>query len=92
MAQFSVHDAKTNLSKLIAAALAGGEVVIARGSVPVVRLVPVAQRGRRSFGALKGRSPSMRASTSRCPRTSSAGGSSIEAIARHPCADLVACG
>ena len=55
MAQFSVHDAKTNLSKLIAAALAGGEVVIARGSVPVVRLVPVAQRGRRSFGALKGK-------------------------------------
>jgi prevent-host-death family protein len=55
MAQFSVHDAKTNLSRLIADALAGGEVVIARGSVPVVRLVPIAQRGRRCFGALKGR-------------------------------------
>lgn len=55
MAQFSVHDAKTNLSKLIADALAGGDVVIARGSVPVVRLVPVAPRGRRRFGALKGK-------------------------------------
>ena len=55
MAQFSVHDAKTNLSKLIATALDGGEVVIARGSVPVVRLVPVAPRGKRRFGALKGR-------------------------------------
>ena len=55
MAQFSVHDAKTNLSKLIAEALAGGEVVIARGNVPVVRLVPVTPRGRRRFGALKGR-------------------------------------
>lgn len=55
MAQFSVHDAKTNLSKLIAAALAGGEVVIARGSVPVVRLVPVEPRGKRRFGALKGK-------------------------------------
>ncbi len=55
MAQFSVHDAKTNLSKLIAEALAGGEVVIARGSVPAVRLVPVAPRGRRRFGALKGK-------------------------------------
>jgi prevent-host-death family protein len=55
VAQFSVHDAKTNLSKLIAAALAGEEVVIARGNVPVVRLAPVAQRGRRRFGALKGR-------------------------------------
>jgi prevent-host-death family protein len=55
MAQFSVHDAKTNLSRLIADALAGGEVVIARGSVPVVRLVPVDPVGRRQFGALKGK-------------------------------------
>jgi antitoxin (DNA-binding transcriptional repressor) of toxin-antitoxin stability system len=55
MAQFSVHDAKTNLSRLIADALAGGEVVIARGKVPVVRLVPVNPPGRRRFGALKGR-------------------------------------
>lgn len=55
MTQFSVHDAKTNLSRLIADALAGGEVVIARGNVPVVRLVPVAPRGRRQFGVLKGR-------------------------------------
>ena len=55
MAQFSVHYAKTNLSKLIAAALEGGEVVIARGNVPVVRLVPVVPRGKRCFGALKGK-------------------------------------
>lgn len=55
MAQFSVHDAKTNLSRLIADALAGGDVVIARGSVPVVRLVPVEPHGRRSFGAFKGK-------------------------------------
>lgn len=55
MAQFSVHDAKTNLSRLIAAALAGGEVVIARGNVPAVRLVPVEPQGKRCFGALKGR-------------------------------------
>ena len=32
---------KTQLSKLIEAALAGEDVVIARGSKPVVRLVPV---------------------------------------------------
>ena len=55
MAQFSVHDAKTNLSRLIADALAGGDVVIARGSVPVVRLVPIEPHGRRVFGALKGK-------------------------------------
>ena len=55
MPQFSVHDAKTNLSKLIATALEGGDVVIARGTVPVVRLVPVAPRGKRCFGVLKGK-------------------------------------
>ena len=55
MPQFSVHDAKTNLSRLIAEAEAGGEVVIARGAVPVVRLVPVNAPGQRRFGALKGR-------------------------------------
>jgi prevent-host-death family protein len=55
MAQFSVHDAKTNLSRLIADALAGGDVVIARGNVPAVRLVPINPRGRRQFGALKGK-------------------------------------
>ncbi|MGA1344174.1 MAG: type II toxin-antitoxin system Phd/YefM family antitoxin [Hyphomonas sp.] len=55
MAQFSVHDAKTNLSRLISEALAGGEVVIARGNVPVIRLVPVTPRGRRCFGVLKGK-------------------------------------
>lgn len=55
MAQFSVHDAKTNLSKLIASALAGGEVVIARGNIPAVRLVPVEPKGKRQFGALKGK-------------------------------------
>lgn len=55
MAQFSVHDAKTNLSRLIADALAGGDVVIARGNVPAVRLVPVKPVGRRQFGVLKGK-------------------------------------
>ncbi len=55
MTQFSVHDAKTNLSRLIAAALEGGEVVIARGNVPAVRLVPVTPSGKRCFGALKGK-------------------------------------
>ncbi|WP_298196084.1 type II toxin-antitoxin system Phd/YefM family antitoxin [Novosphingobium sp.] len=54
MAHFSVHDAKTNLSKLIADALAGGEVVISRGKVPAVKLVPVEPPGKRTFGAYRG--------------------------------------
>jgi prevent-host-death family protein len=53
---YTVHQAKTQLSKLIAAALDGEEVVIARGSEPVVRLTPVnAAPKKRVFGALKGK-------------------------------------
>lgn len=39
----TVHTAKTNLSKLIEAALNGEDVVIAKGKRPVVRLVPLVQ-------------------------------------------------
>ena len=45
----------TNLSRLIAKALEGDEVIITRRNVPAVRLVPIAPRGQRRFGALKGR-------------------------------------
>ena len=37
----NVRQAKAQLSRLVAAALAGEEVVITRRSVPVVRLTPV---------------------------------------------------
>jgi prevent-host-death family protein len=56
MTTHTVHAAKTNLSRLIEQALRGEEVVIARGTKPVVRLVPVdAPRPRRVPGTLKGR-------------------------------------
>ena len=40
----NIHEAKTHLSKLIAAAEAGEEVVIARAGKPAVRLVPVEKK------------------------------------------------
>ena len=56
---FTVHAAKTNLSKLIERAEKGEEIVIARGNKPVARLVPMSAPAhilrRRAFGALKGR-------------------------------------
>lgn len=55
MTVVTVHEAKKNLSKLIAEAMAGGEVVIAKGRVPTVRLVPVERPGKRQFGALRGK-------------------------------------
>lgn len=54
MSMVTVHEAKTNLSKLIAEVLAGGDVIIAKGKVPVVRLVPIKPVRERKFGALKG--------------------------------------
>ena len=52
----SIHDAKTNLSRLIERACSGEEVIIARGKTPVVKLVPITSRSpRRKFGSMKGR-------------------------------------
>jgi antitoxin (DNA-binding transcriptional repressor) of toxin-antitoxin stability system len=51
MRQVTVHAAKTHLSRLIEAALAGEDVVISRGDKPVVRLVAIPQ-GQFKFGIL----------------------------------------
>jgi prevent-host-death family protein len=54
----TIHQAKTNLSKLIARVEAGEEVVIMRGKDPVARLTPVsAQKQKPRFGMLKGKVP-----------------------------------
>ncbi len=49
--QVNMHAAKSQLSKLIAAAEAGDDVVIARKGKPAVRLVPIRSDGFR-FGTL----------------------------------------
>lgn len=51
-----IHEAKTNLSRLIEKACRGEEIIIARGDEPVVRLVPIAgKKKRRNLGILKGK-------------------------------------
>ena len=55
MAVVNVHEAKTQLSRLLAQVEAGEEVVIARNGKPVARLVSVQRRGKRQFGSMKGR-------------------------------------
>lgn len=58
----SIHAAKSNLSRLVARATAGEEVVIARGKTPVVRLVPTsAEPPDRRFGAMRGKARVTRA-------------------------------
>lgn len=55
MPTITIHEAKTNLSKLIARAEAGEEIIIARGRQPVAKLVPLeAAKKKPTFGALKG--------------------------------------
>lgn len=53
MTQVTIHEAKTHLSRLIKRALAGEEIIIAKGKRPVVKLValPEARQQRRIGGA-----------------------------------------
>jgi prevent-host-death family protein len=56
MKTVTIHQAKTNLSRLIKKAAEGEEIIIARGALPVARLVPLAGRSaRRRPGSLKGK-------------------------------------
>ena len=53
--QVGIHEAKTNLSRLIPAAQGGEEVIITKGGKPVARLVPyVAAQGKRPLGLFRG--------------------------------------
>ncbi|MGO9171389.1 MAG: type II toxin-antitoxin system Phd/YefM family antitoxin [Rhodomicrobium sp.] len=54
MPTYTVHAAKTHLSKLIESAERGEEVIIARGNKPVVRLVPVSEPAKRKSGRRPG--------------------------------------
>ena len=55
MITVTIHAAKTNLSQLLARVEAGEEIVLARGKVPIAKLVPLVPVGvRRQFGAMRG--------------------------------------
>ena len=41
MIQVTIHEAKTHLSRLIKQALAGEEVIIAKGKIPLVKISPL---------------------------------------------------
>ena len=50
----SVHAAKTHLSRLLARVEAGEVITIARRRTPVAKLVPIAPKPHREFGAMRG--------------------------------------
>lgn len=56
MKQINMYEAKTNFSRLVAEAMQGEDIVIARDGVPLVRLVPVVPLTKPGLiGLLKGK-------------------------------------
>ena len=56
MKSVNIHEAKTQLSRLIAEVEAGEDIVLARGGKPVARLVRVGNGPEaRRFGSMRGR-------------------------------------
>ena len=54
MVTVNIHEAKTNLSRLLVKVEAGEDVIIARSGTPVARLVRFQKQGKRQFGSMKG--------------------------------------
>lgn len=53
--QFNIHEAKTNLSRIIERVEHGEEIVISRAGTPVAKVVPLTHRvDRRGRGSLRG--------------------------------------
>jgi prevent-host-death family protein len=55
MKTVTIHEAKRSLFRLIEEACRGEEIIIARGTQPVARLIPIkGKKGYRKLGILKG--------------------------------------
>ena len=55
MPTINLNEAKANLSRLVDAAAAGEEIIIAKAGKPIVRLLPVENPAPRQPGIAKGR-------------------------------------
>lgn len=56
MEQVNIHEAKTNLSRLVDRVAAGEEIVIAKAGKPLAKLVPYSsEKPMRKAGLLKGK-------------------------------------
>lgn len=56
MQTFNIHEAKTQLSRLVDEVAAGDEIIIAKAGKPMARLVPLAPgRKKRQLGILEGK-------------------------------------
>lgn len=55
MRKVNIHQAKTQLSKLVELAMNGEETIIAKAGTPVAKLVPISLKKPRRIGVLKGK-------------------------------------
>jgi prevent-host-death family protein len=55
MQTVNIHEAKSQLSRLIEAVVNGEDVVIAKAGTPIVRLVSVEKKPKLRFGLMKGK-------------------------------------
>jgi len=54
--QFNIHEAKTNLSRIIERVEHGEEIIISRAGTPVAKVIPLTRRvDRTGRGSLRGR-------------------------------------
>jgi prevent-host-death family protein len=54
--QFNIHEAKTNLSRIVERVERGEEIILSRAGTPVAKVVPIEPATRRSGrGSLRGR-------------------------------------
>lgn len=56
MKAINIHEAKTNLSRIVEEVAAGEEIIIAKAGKPKIKLVPIRKNKKIiKFGALKGK-------------------------------------
>ncbi len=56
MIQVNIHEAKTHLSKLLNKVKEGDEIVIAKGNIPIAKLVPLKpKKNKRTLGGAEGK-------------------------------------
>jgi prevent-host-death family protein len=55
MTTATIHQAKTQLSRLLEQVEGGEEVVILRGKIPIARLVPIKKQKKRNLAVFKGK-------------------------------------
>ena len=90
MRTVNIHAAKTQLSRLVDAAVAGEEIIIARSGKPVARLGPLAAQDAAAVSASwPGNCACRRILTPPCRTSSPTRSKAVDArAARHPCAAM----